>query len=73
MLPEWENGEAELAALRKAYGSGVTSIRIGDIEVRYDSGEAMLRRIRELEKAVNPAPTGGNSGSTIRTQFCRGS
>lgn len=41
--------EPELQALRQAYASGITEVRYDGKLTRYDSGEAMLRRIRVIE------------------------
>lgn len=47
--------ETELAALKKAYASGVLEVRYDGITTRYDDGPALLARIRVIEAEMNAA------------------
>ena len=47
--------EAELSALRRAYASGAVEVTYDGKTIRYDSGAALLRRIREIEGAMTTA------------------
>lgn len=63
--------ETELAALRKAYAAGTVEVRYDGRTVRYDSGEALLRRIRVIEADI-AAATGAPRNMSTFTTFNRG-
>ena len=44
--------QAELDALKAAYASGVTEVRYDGKMTRYDSGEALYRRIQVIEAEI---------------------
>lgn len=49
--------EQQLQELKKAYGSGITRIRLssGD-EITYNNLADLERAIKNIERALNPAP-----------------
>jgi precorrin-4 methylase len=59
--------EQQLQELKKAYGSGMTRVRLssGD-EITYRSLAEMERAIRTIEKALNPAPKRRRFGYTMQ-------
>lgn len=46
--------QAELDALKRAYASGTTRVSYEGKTVEYDSGAALLERIRMIEAEVSP-------------------
>lgn len=62
--------EAELIALKKAYASGQTEIQYEDRRVRYDSGAALLARIKYIEGEM-AADAGKKKPSSRVTTFAR--
>lgn len=55
--------QSDLEALRQAYASGALTVRFSDGKlVTFDTGSALLQRIRVIEKALSatPAPTHWN-------------
>ena len=50
--------QAELDALRSAYASGVTEVRYDGKVTVYDSGAALLARIRLIEADIARASSG---------------
>lgn len=48
----------ELDALKKAYASGVTEVEYDGRRTRYDSGAAILARIRVIEAEIATASVG---------------
>ena len=65
-MTDWT--EEDLAALRRAYASGVLTVRTSDGKsVTYDNAEALLARIRTVERAMTkgaakPLPVAGFAG-----------
>lgn len=55
--------ESELAALKKAYASGVLEVRYDGINTRYDNGPALLARIRTIE--ADMSATSGRRRTTV--------
>lgn len=47
--------QAELDALQAAYASGVTEVRYDGKVTRYDSGEALYRRIQVIKAEIAAA------------------
>ncbi len=62
--------EAELSALRRAYASGAVEVSYDGKTIRYDSGAALLRRIREIEAAMT-AGTAAPRTMAVFTTFRR--
>lgn len=55
--------QSELAALKRAYASGTTRVTYDGKTVEYDSGSALLARIRVIE-----AELGASSGQPSRAR-----
>lgn len=53
--------DSELAALRRAYASGVVEVVYDGKRTTYDNGAALLARIREIEGQIS-----AESGATGR-------
>lgn len=62
--------QAELDALKAAYASGTTRVSYEGKTVEYDSGTALLARIRVIEGEVSAGP-GRRRPSSARVQFSR--
>lgn len=71
MADAWQNMEEELAALRKAYASGVLKVRYSDREITYASGEDMRARIGTLERGI-AASSASAPAPCVYAQFSRG-
>ena len=63
--------ESELSALKRAYAAGTVEVRYDGQMVRYDDGEALLRRIRVIEAEMASAAAAPRNMSTFAT-FNRG-
>ena len=61
----------ELDALKKAYASGVVEVEYDGNRTRYDSGAAILARIRVIEAEIAATAGSPKSLSTFTT-FNRG-
>lgn len=48
----------ELDALKRAYATGVVEVEYDGKKTRYDSGAAILARIRVIEAEISAAATG---------------
>lgn len=57
----WGDLQNELTALRLAYASGVTKVRYDGKETTYDTGAALLTRIRTIESEMAKASMGADS------------
>lgn len=64
--------QAELDALRKAYASGVTEVRYDGKLTRYDSGDALLARIRVIEAEMARMAAGTVRPVAAFATFARG-
>ena len=64
--------QSDLDALKAAYARGALELQMGSERIRYDSGEAMLRRIRVIEAELAAASGRGPQPMAIRTMFVRG-
>lgn len=58
----------ELDSLRRAYAAGVLSVTYRDRTVTYESGDALLRRIRVLE---NELETSSSSSFDSRGRYAK--
>lgn len=63
--------DAELAALKRAYASGVLKVEYDGTRTEYDSGAALLARIRVIEADIASAAGAPRNMSTFAT-FNRG-
>lgn len=63
--------QGELDALRRAYASGTLEVRYDGKSVRYDDGDALLRRIRVIEADMASA-SGAPRHMAVFTTFNRG-
>lgn len=52
--------ETELAALKKAYASGVLEVEYDGRKTKYDTGAALLARIRVIEGEIAASVSGGS-------------
>ena len=63
-MSDWT--ETELAALRRAYASGMLSVSYDGKSVSYGTAVDLLARIRTIENAIRgvdkPAPIAGHAG-----------
>lgn len=57
MLASMAFSQTELDALKAAYAEGVLSVSYNGRLVTYDSGDALLRRIRTIEAEINSTST----------------
>ena len=64
--------EAQLDAIKLAYASGVTEVRYDGKVTVYDSGAAMLARIRYLEAEIARVTTGKKAPIVGLASFRRG-
>lgn len=63
---------AQIAALRKARASGLSSIRHRDRELRYKSDADMASAIRDLEDQLADQTGGGRRRRSRTTTTCKG-
>jgi hypothetical protein len=63
--------QTELDALKRAYATGVLEVEYDGKKTRYDSGEALLRRIKVIE-AEMATLAGAPKSMTTLTSFNRG-
>lgn len=61
----------ELDALKRAYAMGVVEVEYDGKRTKYDSGAAILRRIKVIE-AEMAAASGTPKSMTVLTSFNRG-
>lgn len=52
--------ETELSALKRAYASGVLKVEYDGQRTEYDSGAALLARIRVIEAEIAATTSGGS-------------
>lgn len=53
---------SEIVAIKKAIASGITLVRHGDVETRYDSFEKLIARLRWLENQSDSTSVGPKAG-----------
>lgn len=63
--------QAELDALKTAYASGVTEVRYDGKVTRYDSGDALYRRIQVIEAEIARAASGSTRPKAGFASFSR--
>lgn len=62
--------QTELDALKRSYATGVLEVEYDGKKTRYDSGDALMRRIKVIEAEI-AAASGAPKSITTLTTFSR--